>query len=194
MSAMIGDMLFIAEAEQSSVRRDASGIDLNAEIRGFFDYFEAWAEDRGVRLELGGQVGKIAGDWEMSRRALSNLIVNPIRYTQHGQSVHVRLSQGSGGSGLKYAIPASAAHPSTWPICSIVFIVWILRASDAAKRQGSAWSSSSRSSRRMPVKSRSRPRMKKHASACDCRGRISAKFRRGGLVRTALHPLAVSCR
>ncbi|MDE1978922.1 MAG: Cu(+)/Ag(+) sensor histidine kinase [Betaproteobacteria bacterium] len=93
MSAMIGDMLFLAQAEQSSVRRDASGIDLNAEICGLFDYFEAWAEDRGVRLELGGQAGKVDGDREMLRRALSNLIANAIRYTQHGQSVHVRLSQ-----------------------------------------------------------------------------------------------------
>ncbi|VDY06856.1 sensory histidine kinase in two-component regulatory system with CusR, senses copper ions (fragment) [Thiomonas sp. Bio17B3] len=93
MGAMISDMLFLAQAEQGPMRRDAGGIDLHAEIRSLFDYFEAWAEDRGVSLELNGQVGRVEGDREMLRRALSNLIANAVRYTQRDQSVDVRLSR-----------------------------------------------------------------------------------------------------
>jgi len=93
MGAMISDMLFLAQTEQGPMLRDAVGIDLHAEIRSLFDYFEAWAEDRGVSLELNGQVGRVEGDREMLRRALSNLIANAVRYTQRNQSVDVRLSR-----------------------------------------------------------------------------------------------------
>ena len=54
------------------------------------DFYEGWAEERGVTLMRDGQAC-IAGDRRMLRRALSNLLSNAIRYTPAGGCVRVTL-------------------------------------------------------------------------------------------------------
>ena len=93
MSRMIGDMLFLAQSDNALLRLEMVEVDLAAETRGLFDYFEAWAEDRGVSLRLDGATPPVRGDALMLRRALSNLLSNAIRYTPRGQTVTVRLSE-----------------------------------------------------------------------------------------------------
>jgi two-component system heavy metal sensor histidine kinase CusS len=98
MAQMIGDMLYLAQADHGLLKPGLAEVDLAAETRGLFEYFEAWAEERGVMLALQGSA-LVPGDRLMLRRALSNLISNAIRYTPRGQSVHVSL-QTRGGSAL----------------------------------------------------------------------------------------------
>ena len=90
MSAMIGDMLFLAQAEHQLIRPEQSEVDLGAEVGELFEYFEAWAEDRGVGLQAVGEAPRILGDRAMLRRALSNLLSNAIRHTAAGATVTVR--------------------------------------------------------------------------------------------------------
>ncbi|NYT85275.1 Cu(+)/Ag(+) sensor histidine kinase [Pollutimonas harenae] len=91
MAKMVGDMLFLAQADNNLLKPELVTIDLDVEIRVLFDYFGAWAEERGVALELAGERVCMSGDRLMIRRALSNLLSNAIRYTPTGETVDVSL-------------------------------------------------------------------------------------------------------
>lgn len=92
---MIGDMLYLARADRGLLRPVAENVDLSEQVRALFDYFDAWAEERGVCLCLDGEA-RVRGDPAMLRRALSNLLSNAIRHTDPGAAVHVRLREGTG--------------------------------------------------------------------------------------------------
>jgi len=91
MAKMVGDMLFLAQTDNHLLKRELVAIDLEAEIRMLFDYFGAWAEERGVALDLAGDSVFMLGDRLMIRRALSNLLSNAIRHTPNGETVSVLL-------------------------------------------------------------------------------------------------------
>ncbi len=91
MAQMVGDMLYLAQAENGLLKPGLEEVDLAIETRGLFDYFEAWAEERGVSLMQSGSA-TVSGDRLMLRRALSNLLSNAIRHTPPGNTVTVALS------------------------------------------------------------------------------------------------------
>lgn len=93
MSKMVADMLFLAQAEHHLNQPAFAAVDLAAEVRDLFEYFEALAEDRGVALLLEGDAAVVQGDRLMLRRALSNLLSNGLRYTAAGESLRVRLDR-----------------------------------------------------------------------------------------------------
>ncbi len=96
MAQMIGDMLFLAQADHGLCKPNNAEVDLAGEVRTLFDYYEAWAEERGVILTLEGDA-KASGDRLMLRRALNNLLANAIRHTPAGGTVWVRLDQVKNG-------------------------------------------------------------------------------------------------
>ncbi len=92
MAQMVGDMLFLAKADNELNPLHTEEIDLESELHNLFDYYEAWAEGHRVSLKLEGSA-RVQGDRLMLRRALSNLLSNAIRYTPENRSVTVRLDQ-----------------------------------------------------------------------------------------------------
>lgn len=91
LARMVADMLFLAKADNGLIVPTRESVDLAAEIAGLFDFYEALAEERGVRLAAAG-AATVAGDRLMLRRAISNLLSNAIRHTQRGGTVHVSLA------------------------------------------------------------------------------------------------------
>lgn len=91
MAQMVGDMLFLAKADNGQLKPSITEVDLAMEVRALFEYFEAWAEERAVSLALEGAAPAVTGDRLMLRRAISNLLSNAIRHTAHGTTVTVRL-------------------------------------------------------------------------------------------------------
>jgi len=94
MAKMISDMLFLAQTDNKLLKLEQVEINLVNEIQALFEYFEAWAEDRGVELKLHGTKATKAtvfGDKLMLRRAISNLLSNAIRYTTTGKAIDVTL-------------------------------------------------------------------------------------------------------
>src|SRR5690606_12571945 len=69
MAKMVGDMLFLAQADNNLLKPELVKIDLDAEVRILFDYFGAWAEERAVDLKLTGRQACVQGDRLMIRRA-----------------------------------------------------------------------------------------------------------------------------
>jgi two-component system heavy metal sensor histidine kinase CusS len=92
MAQMVGDMLYLAQADNGLLKPGLERVNLINETKDLFDYFEAWAEERGVSLAQTG-TATVPGDRLMLRRALSNLISNAIRHTPHDQTVRVSLAE-----------------------------------------------------------------------------------------------------
>lgn len=104
MAQMIGDMLFLAKADNGLYEPEAVTVDLAQEARGLLEYYEAWAEERGVGLSLEGTV-TVTGDKLMLRRALGNLLSNAIRHTPAGHRVRVSLTEAEGYASITVENP-----------------------------------------------------------------------------------------
>lgn len=89
MAKMVGDMLFLAQADNHQLKGERVKINLTTEVQMLFEYFEALADERSVSLVCTGSVVCIEGDRLMIRRAFSNLLSNAIRYTPAEQAVTV---------------------------------------------------------------------------------------------------------
>ncbi len=105
MAKMVGDMLFLAQADNQLLKPELVDIDLQSELRNLFDYFSAWAEEREVLLENTGEQVHVLGDRLMIRRALSNLLSNAVQHTPEGQSVTTTLQVNSGNVRIRIQNP-----------------------------------------------------------------------------------------
>ena len=92
LSRMIGDMLFLAKADNGLIVPRREEVDLAAETQDLFTFYDALAEAKGVALILDGD-GRIQGDRLMIRRAIGNLLSNALRYTPRGKAVTVRIGR-----------------------------------------------------------------------------------------------------
>ena len=101
LARMIGDMLFLAEADNGLIVPNREPVDLTKEVRELFDFFDALAEDKALHLAVTG-TGHVSGDRLMLRRALANLLSNAIRHTPREGSIQVRI--GASGDGTTLAI------------------------------------------------------------------------------------------
>lgn len=115
MAKMVSDMLFLAQADNHLLKPELVAVDLDAEIRTLFDYFGAWAEERGVGLELTGERVCTLGDTLMVRRALSNLLSNAIRYTPDGTKVLVHLKGDKESVKIRITNPGPQIPPQHLP-------------------------------------------------------------------------------
>lgn len=98
LAKMVNDMLWLAQSEHGLIAPIWESLDLVQEVSELFDFFEALAEDKQVKLALQGETPVIHGDRAMLRRAISNLLSNAIRHTAPGHSVLIRLGVLKGGA------------------------------------------------------------------------------------------------
>ena len=90
MARMISDMLLLAKAENGLPAQNRKTVNLAAEVRALFDYYEAVAEEKGLRLTLAGEA-KVSADHLMLRRALGNLLSNAVRHSAVNSDIHVAI-------------------------------------------------------------------------------------------------------
>lgn len=115
LARMIADMLFLAKADNGLIVPSSETVDLAAEVRELFGFYEAFAEEHSVRLALAG-TGSIRGDRLMMRRALSNLLSNALRHTPRGGTVRVLIDQHkSGETELSVENPGEDIEPQHLP-------------------------------------------------------------------------------
>jgi len=114
MAQMIGDMLFLAKADDRLMPPNVTEIDLEHEVCKLFDYYEAWAEERHVSLVLEGHA-HVRGDRLMLRRALSNLLSNAIRHTVESSTVQVQMGRDDSGIFITVKNPGNAISEEHLP-------------------------------------------------------------------------------
>lgn len=96
LASMIADMLLLAKAENGLSLVKVEPVDLTREVKDLFEFYEALAEEKQIRLELiqsSDTTYIIPADRLMLRRALSNILSNALRYTAHGARIQVQLTQ-----------------------------------------------------------------------------------------------------
>jgi two-component system heavy metal sensor histidine kinase CusS len=111
MARMISDMLLLAKADNGLVVPDPQTLDLAAEVRALFDYYDAVAEDKGLQLRLEG-TAQVQADRLMLRRALGNLLSNAIRHADPATVVLVTLSRSAEGVSMAVANHGETLAPS----------------------------------------------------------------------------------
>ncbi len=115
MGQMVSDMLFLAQADNRQQKRSVVALDLGKEVRALFDFYEGWAEERGVKLALAGDAS-VSGDRLMLQRALGNLLSNAIRHTPAGGTVRVELNTSKEGEiGIVIENPGTNIPPEHLP-------------------------------------------------------------------------------
>ena len=95
LSRMISDMLFLAKSDEELIVPQRETVDLAGEVRAVFEFYEALAEEKNIRLSCAGG-GEVSGDRMMLRRAVNNLLSNAIRHTPHDGEVGVRIDKSEG--------------------------------------------------------------------------------------------------
>jgi len=96
LSRIIENILFLAHADHAGLVVERSGIDLSAELQRIADYFEGVAAERDMRFTVNVAADAVCrANLIMFRRAVSNLVVNAVRYGEAGSAI---------------AIEATAAH------------------------------------------------------------------------------------
>ena len=88
---MVNDMLWLAQSENGLLKLELEKLDSIDEVKVTFEFFEAYAEEKGITLKIEGSPSIVFGDRAMLRRVFSNLISNAIRHTHPGNSVIVRV-------------------------------------------------------------------------------------------------------
>lgn len=115
MAKMVSDMLFLAQADNHQLMPERIALDLRGEVIRVFEFFEAWAEEREVRLTLEGGSAVVEGDPLMLRRVINNLLSNAIRHTPAGQAVTVQLQPRGNQVEMVVANPGVPIAPEHLP-------------------------------------------------------------------------------
>jgi two-component system heavy metal sensor histidine kinase CusS len=90
LSRTIGDMLFLAQADNGLIVLRREDIDLAALLQALVEFYGILAEEKQIAMTVQG-TAHAHGDALMLRRALGNLISNAIRHTPAGGHIHLRL-------------------------------------------------------------------------------------------------------
>jgi two-component system heavy metal sensor histidine kinase CusS len=96
LARTVSDMLFLAKADHGQIIPSVERIDLAADVRELFEFYDAFVEERKVTLACTGE-GAVDGDRLMLRRAISNLLSNAIAHTAPGGRVEVAIDGGTPG-------------------------------------------------------------------------------------------------
>lgn len=95
LNKMVNDMLWLAKSENGLLKLSSTPIDLHEEFQALFEFFDAFADERGVSLSVNAKSVLVKGDRDLLRRAFTNLLSNAINHSPHGGVVNVWLAQDS---------------------------------------------------------------------------------------------------
>lgn len=97
LGRMISDMLFLAKSDNHQLIPQRETVDLMQEVTLLFEFYEALAEARGIKLHASGH-GLVSGDRLMLRRALSNVLSNAIRHSADDSDIAIHIDHADDGS------------------------------------------------------------------------------------------------
>lgn len=131
LARMVSDMLFLAKTEHGIELPHPEAIPLAREVQALFDFYDAVADEKQIRLTLAGEA-EIVGDGLMVRRAISNLLSNALRHSPEAGEVLVAIRRSDQGTVLSvsnagtihtehplrlfdrfYRVDKSRAHPDS---------------------------------------------------------------------------------
>ncbi|WP_016836482.1 heavy metal sensor histidine kinase [Herbaspirillum lusitanum] len=104
LSRIIENILFLAQTDHAQLVVDRSAIDLREELQKIADYFEGVAAERDMQFEVDAAPGlACSANLVMWRRAVSNLVVNAVRYGDAGTAIRISVRPTADGIAIDVA-------------------------------------------------------------------------------------------
>ncbi|WP_406806562.1 heavy metal sensor histidine kinase [Burkholderia semiarida] len=91
LQRMIENMLFLARTDNATQHLKAAKLDGGGELRRLASYFQALADEAGVRIDVRGEAPVVA-DATLFRRAVSNLASNALEHAQAASTIELAVS------------------------------------------------------------------------------------------------------
>ncbi|WP_321923408.1 heavy metal sensor histidine kinase [Burkholderia sp. BCC1998] len=91
LQRMIENMLFLARTDNARQHLKTAELDAGNELRRLASYFQALADEAGVRLDVRGEAPVVA-DATLFRRAVSNLASNALEHAEAGSTIELAVS------------------------------------------------------------------------------------------------------
>jgi two-component system heavy metal sensor histidine kinase CusS len=114
LARMVSDMLFLAKTEHGLELPNAEAISLDQEALDLFDFYDAVADEKRIRLKIMGQA-RVMGDRLMVRRAIGNLLSNALRHSPADAEVIVALEERPGETTLCITNSGMTIAPEVLP-------------------------------------------------------------------------------
>lgn len=99
LARMVSDMLFLAKTEHGLELPNPEAISLDQEALDLFDFYDAVADEKRIRLKIKGEA-QVMGDRLMVRRAIGNLLSNALRHSPAEAEVEVVIGKRTGEATL----------------------------------------------------------------------------------------------
>jgi two-component system heavy metal sensor histidine kinase CusS len=100
LARTIDSLLFLARADRGAVELRALEFDAAAEIDSLVEYYQVFADERGVHLTLEGSA-RIVADRDLVRQAVGNLLANAVHYSREGGEVAVSVRDENGSVAIE---------------------------------------------------------------------------------------------
>jgi two-component system heavy metal sensor histidine kinase CusS len=100
LSRMAENILFLAHAEHAGLAVERSSLDLREELTTITDYFEGLADERQLGFTITAS-GHCHANAMLCRRAISNLVLNAVRYAQPGTVIALVAREDAGGATIR---------------------------------------------------------------------------------------------
>ncbi|MCA3788199.1 heavy metal sensor histidine kinase [Burkholderia sp.] len=91
LQRMIENMLFLARTDNARQHLKTAELDAGSELRRLASYFQALADEAGVRIDVRGEAPVIA-DATLFRRAVSNLASNALEHADAASTIELAVS------------------------------------------------------------------------------------------------------
>ncbi|WP_175965529.1 heavy metal sensor histidine kinase [Burkholderia sp. BCC0322] len=91
LQRMIENMLFLARTDNARQHLKTAELDAGSELRRLASYFQALADEAGVRLDVHGEAPVVA-DATLFRRAVSNLASNALEHAEAASTIELAVS------------------------------------------------------------------------------------------------------
>jgi len=90
LARMIGDMLFLAKADNGLIMPQHEPVALGKDLRALCDFYGVLAEEKHIQLCVSGEAN-CAGDALMLRRAFGNVLSNAIQHADAHSSIQIAI-------------------------------------------------------------------------------------------------------
>jgi two-component system heavy metal sensor histidine kinase CusS len=110
LARMIGDMLFLAKADNAQTPLHAEEINLREELDKVAEFYQVLADEANLHIVREGE-GRAVADRILVQRAIGNLLSNAVRHSPPGSEIRASIVAGSHAIELRVSNPGAGIPP-----------------------------------------------------------------------------------
>jgi two-component system heavy metal sensor histidine kinase CusS len=110
LARMIGDMLFLAKADNAQTPLHAEEINLREELDKVAEFYQVLADEANLHIVREGE-GRAVADRILVQRAIGNLLSNAVRHSPSGSEIRASIVAGAHAIELRVSNPGAGIPP-----------------------------------------------------------------------------------